>query len=81
MGNIAQRCGQEANIARGEDECYIFVPRPHPCAIFPVVHKHKRYFNWFTAMYMEQYFWYYIFMWAMENKTQFGAFILHGFIQ
>jgi len=24
MGNIAQGCGREANIARGEAECYTF---------------------------------------------------------
>ena len=30
--------------------------RPHQCVIFPVVHKHKWYFNWFTAMYTERYF-------------------------
>jgi len=30
-------------------------------AIFPVVHERKRYFNWFIAMYMKQYFRYYIF--------------------
>ena len=51
-GNIAQGCGREANIARGEA---IFASRSHPRAIFPVVHKHKRYFNWFIATYTERY--------------------------
>jgi len=40
---------REANITQGE------------VLYFPIVHEHKQYFNWFIVMYMEHYFWYYIF--------------------
>jgi len=31
------------------------VSRDNACVqLFPVVHKHKQYFNWFIALYMEQ---------------------------
>ena len=53
-------------------------------AIFPVVHECKRYFNWFIAMYTEQYFQYYINIAhyvRYGNKAQFGTFILHGFMR
>ena len=39
IGNIAQRCGQEANIARGKVKSYICLKTMHWHAIFPVVHE------------------------------------------
>jgi len=40
MRNIAQGCGQEADIARGKTECYICLTHMQH---FSVVHKCKRY--------------------------------------
>ena len=53
-------------LKRCEEKCEaklraILASRPCPCAIFPIVHERKWYFNWFIAMYIEQYFLYYIF--------------------
>jgi len=48
-GNIAQGRGREGNIAGGKVK-YYFASRPHPHAIFAVVHERKRYFNWFIVM-------------------------------
>ena len=75
-GNIAQGRGREANIARGEAECYICLETTPACNISCSAQA-KWYFNWFIATYTEQYFRYYIFqgkVCATENKAQFGAF-------
>ena len=44
MRNIARGSDREANTAQGEAKCYISL---ETIPIFPVVHKRKRYFNWF----------------------------------
>ena len=51
MGNIARGRGREVNRARGEAECSVSLSRPHPSAIFPIVHKRKRCFNWLRVIY------------------------------
>ena len=39
-GNISQGRGRDANIAGGKAQCHIFVLRPHPHAIFPIMHEY-----------------------------------------
>ena len=55
MGNIVQGRGREANIARGEAECYICLETMPTCT---VVHERKRYSNWLivACTHTEHYF-------------------------